>query len=34
MIGAIAMHVKVKDPVKRALPAFIMLVLSAVVVIV
>lgn len=33
MIGAIAMHFKVNDPVKKSLPAFIMLVLSAVVVI-
>ena len=28
MIGAVAMHVKVKDPAKRSLPAFTMLVLS------
>jgi hypothetical protein len=29
MIGAIAMHVKVKDPVQRALPAIAMFLLSA-----
>ena len=29
MIGAIAMHVKVNDPLKKSLPAFTMLVLSA-----
>jgi hypothetical protein len=28
MVGAIAMHVKVKDPMIRSLPAFTMLVLS------
>jgi hypothetical protein len=28
MVGAIAMHLKVKDPMKRSLPAFTMLVLS------
>jgi hypothetical protein len=33
MIGAIGMHVKVKDPLKRSLPAFTMLVMSLVVVI-
>lgn len=31
MLGAIAMHMKVKDPLVRSLPAFTMLVLSAVV---
>ena len=31
MLGAIAMHVKVKDPLKRSLPAFTMLVLCLVV---
>lgn len=31
MLGAIAMHVKVKDPLKRSLPAFTMLVLSLIV---
>lgn len=29
MIGAVAMHVKVKDPWKRALPAFLVLLMSA-----
>jgi hypothetical protein len=28
MIGAIVMHIKVKDPIKKSLPAFIMLALS------
>lgn len=28
MIGAIAMHLKVRDPWKRLLPAFLMLILS------
>jgi hypothetical protein len=28
MLGAIAMHIKVKDPLMRSLPAFCMLVLS------
>lgn len=28
MLGAVAMHFKVKDPIKRALPAFVMLVMS------
>ena len=28
MTGAIAMHVKVKDPIQKSLPAFTMLVLS------
>jgi hypothetical protein len=31
MLGAVAMHIKVKDPVKRALPASVMLVLSLIV---
>jgi uncharacterized membrane protein YphA (DoxX/SURF4 family) len=31
MLGAIAMHVKVKDPLKKSLPAFTMLVLSLIV---
>jgi hypothetical protein len=31
MIGAVSMHVKVGDPAKRSLPAFTMLVLSAIV---
>lgn len=31
MIGAVSMHVKVKDPVQKSLPAFTMLVLSLVV---
>jgi len=31
MLGAIVMHVKVKDPWKRSLPAFTMLVLSVIV---
>jgi uncharacterized membrane protein YphA (DoxX/SURF4 family) len=31
MVGAVAMHVKVGDPPKRSLPAFTMLVLSAIV---
>jgi hypothetical protein len=29
MLGAVAMHVKVKDPVQRALPAIAMFLLSA-----
>jgi len=29
MLGALAMHIKVKDPIKRSLPAFIMLLLSS-----
>ena len=33
MIGAIAMHIKVSDPLKKALPAFTMLVLSVIVII-
>jgi hypothetical protein len=28
MVGAIIMHIKVKDPIKKSLPAFTMLVLS------
>ena len=32
MLGALAMHVKVKDPVLRSVPAFAMFVLSAVLV--
>ncbi len=28
MMGAVAMHIKVKDPVSRSLPAFTLLVLS------
>jgi hypothetical protein len=32
MIGAIAMHIKVSDELKRSLPAFLMLVMSAVIV--
>ena len=31
MAGAIAMHVKVKDPMQRSLPAFAMLLMSTVV---
>ena len=31
MIGAVSMHVKVKDPLQKSLPAFIMLLLSLVV---
>ena len=31
MIGAIAMHIKVKDPLMKSLPAFTMLVLSVIV---
>jgi hypothetical protein len=31
MLGAVAMHVKVKDPLKKSLPAFTMLVLSLIV---
>jgi uncharacterized membrane protein YphA (DoxX/SURF4 family) len=31
MLGAVAMHVKVKDPLKKSLPALIMLVLSVIV---
>lgn len=31
MLGAVSMHVKVKDPWKRSLPAFLMLALSLIV---
>lgn len=31
MIGAVAMHMKVKDPIKKALPASAMLLMSAVI---
>ena len=31
MVGAIAMHVKVKDPVRRSLPAFAVLVMCLVI---
>ena len=31
MLGAVSMHVKVKDPLKKSLPAFCMLVLSLIV---
>jgi hypothetical protein len=31
MLGAVLMHVKVKDPMQKSLPAFAMLVLSLVV---
>lgn len=31
MIGAIAMHIKINDPLKRSLPAFLMLVMSAII---
>jgi uncharacterized membrane protein YphA (DoxX/SURF4 family) len=33
MLGAVAMHIKVKDPAKKSLPAFSMLVLCLVVVV-
>lgn len=33
MAGAVLMHIKVKDPVKKSLPAFIMLVLSLIIVV-
>lgn len=33
MLGAIAMHIKVKDTLKKSLPAFSMLVLSLIVII-
>lgn len=29
MIGAVAMHIKVRDPLKKSVPALVMLVLSA-----
>ncbi len=28
MIGALAMHIKIKDPIKKSLPALLMLVMS------
>jgi len=31
MIGAVAMHVKVKDPIKKSAPAFILLLLALIV---
>jgi hypothetical protein len=31
MIGAIGMHIKVQDELKRSLPAFLMLVMSAII---
>jgi hypothetical protein len=31
MLGAVVMHMKVKDPLRKALPAMIMLLLSLVV---
>ena len=31
MLGAVVMHIKVKDPAKKSLPAFTMLVLSLIV---
>lgn len=31
MIGAIGMHIKINDPLKRSLPAFLMLVMSAII---
>lgn len=31
MVGAIAMHIKINDPLKRSLPAFLMLAMSAVI---
>jgi len=31
MLGAVSMHLKVKDPLKKALPAFALLVLSLIV---
>jgi hypothetical protein len=31
MLGAVAMHLKVKDPLKKSLPAFTLLVLSLIV---
>ncbi len=31
MIGAVAMHVKVKDPIKKSVPAFILLLLAFIV---
>ncbi|MFN2261882.1 MAG: DoxX family protein [Psychroflexus sp.] len=32
MIGAIGMHLKIGDPIKRSLPAFLMLVMSVVII--
>jgi uncharacterized membrane protein YphA (DoxX/SURF4 family) len=32
MVGALAMHVKVKDPLKKSIPALLMLVMSVVIV--
>jgi uncharacterized membrane protein YphA (DoxX/SURF4 family) len=32
MLGAVAMHIKVRDPLKKSLPALIMLVFSAIIV--
>ena len=32
MLGAVIMHIKIKDPMKKSLPAFTFLVLSAMVV--
>ena len=32
MVGALSMHIKVKDPLKKSLPAFTLLVLSVVVI--
>jgi hypothetical protein len=32
MLGAVLMHLKVKDPLKKALPAFSLLVLSVIVI--
>lgn len=32
MLGAISMHIKVKDPLKKSFPAFIMLTLSVLIV--
>ena len=34
MLGAVAMHFKVEDPIARALPAFTMLVLSTIIAVV
>ena len=34
MLGAVSMHVKVKDPLKKSLPAFTLLVLSSIVAVV
>ncbi|HEY5764476.1 MAG TPA: DoxX family protein [Candidatus Deferrimicrobiaceae bacterium] len=32
MLGAVSMHLKVRDPIKKSLPAFSLLVLSLVVI--